>query len=149
MAHFAVIDGSNIVIAINVIADSDCLDGDDNESEAVGIAFCVSLFGAGTYKQTSYNTHGGKHYDNDTGLEDSGTPLRKQFAEIGDTYDVVKNKFIKPQPYASWTLNADDDWESPLGIQPHAVGKSYDWDESAYQDVRSTGWVETIMELEE
>ena len=43
MAHFAVIDGSNVVTNVNVIADADCLDGDDNESEAVGIAFCETL----------------------------------------------------------------------------------------------------------
>ena len=131
MAHFAVLDGSNIVTAVNVIANEDCLDG-ESESEAVGIAFCESLFGAGSYKQTSYNNN-----------------FRKQFAEIGGTYDAVKDKFIKEQPYPSWVLNADDDWESPLGAWPHAVGKSYDWDESDYQADNSTGWVETTMELEE
>jgi len=132
MAHFATLDGSNIVTAINVIADADCLAANGDESEAVGIAFCEALFGPNTYKQTSYNNN-----------------MRKQFAQIGYTYDAVKDKYIKPQPHASWTLNANDDWESPLGIRPHAVGKSYDWDESAYQEVRSTGWVETTMELEE
>jgi hypothetical protein len=42
MAHFAVLDGSNSVTAVNVIADADCLDG-ESESEAVGIAFCEAL----------------------------------------------------------------------------------------------------------
>lgn len=125
MAHFVVLDESNIVTSINVIADSDCLDGDDNESEAVGIAFCVSLFGAGTYKQTSYNNN-----------------IRKQYAQVGDTYDVAKDKYIKPTPFASWTLNADDDWEAPLTIPTATEGKSYTWDESAYQADNSTGWVE-------
>ena len=151
MAHFAVLDGNNIVTAVHVVADADCLDGSDNESEAVGITFCEALWGAGAYqsfKQTSYNTHGGKHYDNDTGLEDSGTPLRKQYAEIGDTYDAAKDKYIKPTPFVSWTLNADDDWESPLGVQPHAVGKSYNWDEAGYQSDNSIGWVESDLVLE-
>lgn len=132
MAHFAVLDGSNIVTAVNVIANEDCLDG-ESESEAVGIAFCESLFGAGSYKQTSYNNN-----------------FRKQFAEIGGTYDAVKDKFIKEQPYPSWVLNADDDWESPLGANPTVdlSNKSYEWDESAYQADNSTGWVETIMELQ-
>ena len=52
MAHFAQLDDSNVVLAINVIADADCLDG-ETESEAVGIAFCKSLWGADTiWKQT-------------------------------------------------------------------------------------------------
>ena len=56
MAHFAQLNDSNVVLAVNVIADADCLDGDDNESEAVGIAFCKSLWGSDTtWKQTSYN----------------------------------------------------------------------------------------------
>ena len=131
MAHFAVLDGNNIVTAVHVVADADCLDGSDNESEAVGITFCEALWGAGTYKQTSYNNN-----------------IRKQYAEIGDTYDAAKDKYIKPQPYASWTLNADDDWESPLGVQPHAVGKSYNWDEAGYQSDNSTGWVESDLVLE-
>ena len=77
MAHFATLNGSNVVTAVNVIGDSDCLDGDGNESEAVGIAFCVSLWGAGTYKQTSYNNN-----------------IRKQYAEVGGSYDASKNKFL-------------------------------------------------------
>ena len=132
MAHFAVLDGSNIVTAVHVIANEDCLDG-ESESEAVGIAFCEALFGAGTYKQTSYNNN-----------------IRKQYAQVGDTYDVAKDKFIRPQPYPSWVLNADDDWESPLGANPTVDGsnKSYEWDESAYQADNSNGWAETIMELQ-
>ena len=43
MAHFAQLNDNNEVIAVNVIADADCLDGDNNESEAVGIAFCQTL----------------------------------------------------------------------------------------------------------
>ena len=56
MAHFAQLDDSNVVLAVNVIADADCLDG-ETESEAVGVAFCKSLWGADTiWKQTSYKT---------------------------------------------------------------------------------------------
>lgn len=125
MAHFAVLNDSNVVIAVNVIANADCLDESNNESEAVGIAFCVSLWGVGTYKQTSYNNS-----------------IRKQFAEVGGSYDATKNKFIKVKPYASWTLNSDDDWQSPLGATPVKENCGYTWDESAYQADNSTGWVE-------
>ena len=56
MAHFAQLNKINEVVTVNVIADSDCQDSEGNESEAVGIAFCQSLWGADTtWKQTSYN----------------------------------------------------------------------------------------------
>ena len=45
MAHFAQLNDSNVVISVNVIADADCLDDNGNESEAIGIAFCKSLWG--------------------------------------------------------------------------------------------------------
>ena len=128
MAHFAILDDSNVVTAINVIADADCLDSDGNESEAVGIEFCVSLWGVGNYVQTSYNS-----------------TIRKQFAIVGGEYDAEKDKFLWIQPHASWTLNADDDWESPLGVRPVKENFAYTWDESAYQADNSTGWVELNM----
>ena len=132
MAHFTILDESNIVTAINVIANEDCLDG-ESESEAVGIAFCEALFGAATYKQTSYNNN-----------------FRKQYAQVGDTYDAVKDKFIREKPYPSWVLNADDDWESPLGANPTVDGsnKSYSWDEDTYQADNLTGWIEKDLELQ-
>ena len=61
--------------------------------------------------------------------------FRGKFAGVGDTYDVVKNKFIKPQPYASWTLNEGTNiWEPPV-IRPDD-GKLYGWNEE------TTNWVE-------
>jgi hypothetical protein len=58
--------------------------------------------------QTSYNTHGGVHL-----LE--GTPLRKNFAGIGFTYDSEKDAFIAPKPFPSWILNEETcQWESPV-----------------------------------
>lgn len=132
MAHFAQLNDSNEVIAVNVIADADCLDSDGNESEAVGIAFCKSLWGSDTnWKQTSFNNK-----------------IRKQFATVGGSYDSTKNKFISAKPYASWTLNSDDDWQSPLGAMPVKVNCGYTWDESAYQDNNSTGWVEHDISIE-
>jgi len=59
-------------------------------------------------KRTSYNTHGGVH-------QNGGTPFRKNYAGVGDTYDPVKDAFYAPQPYESWTLNEDSClWESPV-----------------------------------
>ena len=124
MAHFASLDENNIVTAVNVIANSDCLDGDGNESEAVGITFCKSLWGDDTiWKQTSYN-------DN----------FKKQYAAVGGKYDPVRNEFIDPQPFSSWTLSATNDWTPPKAKPDD--GKDYLWDESAYQADNEDGWVE-------
>ena len=89
----------------------------------------------GTWIQTSYNTHGGKHYDPDTREEDSGTPLRKNYAGMGDIYDSVRDAFYAPQPFPSWTLNDDTCyWEPPVAYPDD--DKFYEWDED------TTAWVE-------
>ena len=62
---------------------------------------------AGTWLQTSYNTHGGVH-------SDGGTPLRKNYAGIGSIYDATRDAFYKPQPDEGWVLNEDTCiWEAP------------------------------------
>ena len=82
----------------------------------------------GQWIQTSYNTHGGVHA---TG----GTPLRKNYAGIGYTYDAQRDAFIPPKPYASWTLSDDTClWDAPTPMPTE--GGPYDWDES------TTSWVE-------
>jgi hypothetical protein len=80
--------------------------------------------------QTSYNTRGGKHYAPNSWDEDSGTPLRKNFAGIGFIYDQVKDAFYQPQPYPTWTLNNTSClWEPPTAYP--SDGKDYYWDESS------------------
>ena len=82
----------------------------------------------GEWIQTSYNTHGGVHA---TG----GTPMRKNYAGIGFTYDRTRDAFIPPQPFASWVL--DDNsclWNAPVAMPTD--GKQYTWDEA------TTAWVE-------
>jgi hypothetical protein len=56
--------------------------------------------------------------------------IRKQFAGIGDFYDVEKDIFIKPQPYPSWTLDSNNDWQPPV-LQPAPTGSIIykTWDE--------------------
>ena len=83
----------------------------------------------GEWVQTSYNTHGGQHPEN--------RPLRKNYAGIGYTYDSVRDAFISPQPYVSWTLNEDTClWESPIAMPND--GKMYNWDEAQQQ------WIEQV-----
>ena len=62
----------------------------------------------GEWIQTSYNTRGGVHMN-------GGTPLRKNYAGIGMTYDAQRDAFISPKPFASWTLNEETcQWEAPI-----------------------------------
>jgi hypothetical protein len=82
----------------------------------------------GEWIQTSYNTYGGQH-------RLGGTPLRKNYAGIGFTYDRVKDAFIPPKPFASWVLNEDTClWDAPV-VMPQD-GKVYFWDEA------TINWVE-------
>ena len=83
---------------------------------------------AGEWIQTSYNTQGGVHLL-------GGTPLRKNYAGIGFTYDRTRDAFIPPQPFASWTLNEETClWDAPM---PYPIdGKIYRWDEL------TTSWIE-------
>lgn len=113
MAHFAQLNADNDVIQVIAISNSELLDDFGNESEAKGVAFCQSLFPGTTWKQTSYSAS-----------------LRKNYASVGFKYDVDRDAFIPPQPYASWTLDeATCIWHAPV---PYPYdGKSYRWDEDA------------------
>ena len=59
--------------------------------------------------------------------------IRKQYAGIGYTYDAVKDQFVAPQPFPSWTLDSNNDWQAPT---PKPEG-SFIWDEE------TLAWVET------
>ena len=76
---------------------------------------------AGTWVQTSYNTHGGVH-------SLGGTPLRKNYAGIGYTYDADKDAFIPPKPFNSWILNETTClWEAPVAYPDD--DNRYTWNE--------------------
>ena len=115
MAHFAEIDGDNIVTRVLVVNDADASDGQNFLANTLGLG--------GTWKQTSYNTSGGVH---STG----GTPFRKNYAGIGYTYDSGRDAFIPPKPYASWLLNEDTClWDAPTPL-PVEEGKMFTWVEA-------------------
>ena len=111
MAHFAEINDQNIVTRVLVVPDDQEHRGQDFLANDVGLG--------GTWIQTSYNTRGGVHFS-------GKTPLRKNYAGIGFKYDSVKDAFIPPQPFSSWTLNEETCvWNSP---KPYPTdGKSYVW----------------------
>ena len=77
----------------------------------------------GEWIQTSYNTHGGVHTS-------GGTPLRKNYAGIGHTYDRDKDAFYAPQPYLSWVLNETTClWEAPVAYPDADSDEMYSWNE--------------------
>ena len=119
MAHFAELDENNTVLRVIVVSNEDTADEDSNEVEAIGIAFCENLLG-GTWVQTSYN-------DN----------MRRQYANIGYTYDAEADIFISPSPFPSWVkvLSDHGDWEPPTPRPDD--GKFYIWEEIL------TTWIET------
>ena len=121
MAHFAQLDENNLVTQVIVVANEELLlDGVENETK--GIMFCKSLLGDDTrWVQTSYN----------------GT-IRKNYAGIGYTYDPVADHFFAPQPYPSWTLDADAQWQAPTAM-PVEEGKVFTWDEP------TLSWVESKL----
>jgi hypothetical protein len=115
MSHFAQIDENNIVTQVLVI-EQDVID--------------TGMFGdPASWIQTSYNTHGGVHTL-------GGTPLRKNYAGIGYTYNASRDAFIPSKPYASWILNEETClWEAPTPM-PVEEGKIFVWNED------TTSWVE-------
>ena len=110
MAHFAELDNNNVVLRV-VVVGNDCVPSDEHID---GETWCINFFKGGTWKQTSYNNN-----------------FRKQYADIGFTYDAAKNKFLSPQPFASWVLDSNDDWQSPV-TYPNGDQSSYivSWEEN-------------------
>ena len=108
MAHFAQLDDNNKVTQVIVVANEELIfEGVENETQ--GVIFCRSLFGNDTkWVQTSYNGN-----------------FRKRYAGIGYTYDADKDAFIAPQPFASWVLDADLNWQAPVAMPED--GKPYAW----------------------
>ena len=113
MAHYAKVENSLVTKVI--VAEAEFFD-----------TFVDST--PGEWIQTSYNTKGGVHLDD-------GTPLRKNYAGVGFTYDSARDAFIEPQPYPSWTLvEATCQWAAPTAYPDD--GNDYEWNED------TTNWTE-------
>ena len=114
MAHFAKISDTSQVLSVHVVNNNDILNAEGVEDESIGQAYLEkhSNWPADKWIQTSYNTYGGVH-------KLGGTPLRGNYAGIGDTWDAVNNIFYNSKPYASWVLNTTTaTWHSPIGDAP-------------------------------
>lgn len=102
MAHYAFLDEKNVVVEVIVGRD---------ETEGDWESYYGTLRGL-TCLRTSYNHN-----------------IRKQFAGIGYTYDPTNDVFIVPQPFPSWSLDENHDWQAPV---PRPEG-AHVWDEDNQQ----------------
>ena len=121
MASFAKIGLNGKVIAVHSVVNEVLHDSNGIEREDIGVDFLTKLHGWAIWKQTSYNTYGGVH-------NNGGTPLRKNHAGIGYTYDEDRDAFIPKKPFNSWVLNESTClWESPIPYPQD--NNEYKWNE--------------------
>jgi len=115
MAHFAELDDDNKVKRVVVVGnDITTAAGPlgENDMHVDGETWCINFFKGGTWKQTSYNHN-----------------FRKQYAGKGFIYDAAKDKFLYQQPFNSWALDGNDDWQAPVTYPTDDAGKVINWDE--------------------
>ena len=102
----------------------------ENDMHVDGETWCKNFFKSGDWKQTSYNSN-----------------FRKQYCGKGYTYNSTKDKFISPQPFASWSLDASDDWQAPITFptitEEGDVRYFIIWNEDKYNADNTTGWEAT------
>jgi hypothetical protein len=108
MAHYAFLDDNNIVTEVIV--------GRNEDEDGINWEQYYGNFRGLVCKRTSYNGN-----------------IRKNYAGIGYTYREDIDAFVAPQPYASWTLDANAKWQVPTAMPTD--GGMYSWDEA------TTSWV--------
>lgn len=118
MAYFAQLDEDSIVLQVISVSNADAPDPAPTNSEPLGQAFIAETLGLpGEWRQTSYNGN-----------------FRKQYCGPGFCYDAAADVFVRPQPFPSWTLDANHDWQPPTPYP--SDGRIYEWDED------TLAWVE-------
>jgi len=121
MAYFAKLE-NNIVVEVISISNDVCGESTLSypETESAGRAFIANTLKLeGEWKQTSYNSS-----------------FKGRFAGLGYSYSSVLDEFIAPQPFASWTLDSNNEWQAPTA-KPND-GKMYEWNEA------SLAWVVVV-----
>jgi len=112
MAHYAFLDENNIVTeVITGIDETELIEGLDTET-------WYGNFRGQTCKRTSYNGN-----------------IRKQYAGIGYTYDAVNDVFITPQPFPSWILDDNFNWQPP---KPKPESDFWYWSEESLEWINAT-----------
>lgn len=118
MANFAQIDTDGTVLQVIVISNQDAPDPAPSHSEPLGQAFIAGFDLPGEWRQTSYNGS-----------------FRKQYCGPGYRYDADADVFIAPQPFPSWILDANHDWQPPTPM-PTKGGPWY-WDENTLSWIKA------------
>lgn len=118
MAYFAKIT-NGVVEQVIAIGNSDMLDENGVEQESIGLAFIASIGLEGEWVQTSFNS-----------------TFRKKYANIGDTYDAGSDEFVASQPFTSWTLDGNNDWQPPVAHPTDNI--KYWWNEETLNWVPQT-----------
>ena len=137
MAHYAKLGANNKVIAVHVVNDSDCHNGDGIEDEEVGRQFLERIHHWPLWKKTSYNTHHNTHSSGD-----NSKAVRGNYAGIGMIYDDDNDIFLPKKPYASWVINtAEARWQSPSGDAPALTAE-----QQSQNDAGTHKWVYTWNE---
>jgi hypothetical protein len=117
MAHFAELDGNNVVIQVVVVSDVDTCNEEGFEVEEIGQQFLKNMYNQETtWLKTSYN----------------GT-IRKNYAGVGYTYNEKLDAFIPPKPYESWIFDEDLVYYVPPIPMPQEDGKIYSWNEETQE----------------
>ena len=155
MAHFAKLGINGKVIAVHALDNAKLLNADSVEDEAVGQQELQRIHGwpSALWIKTSYNTRGGKHYDDDgTESSDQSKALRGNYAGIGYTWDEDNEIFWSKQPHVSWSKNTSTAaWDAPItypsviddGQDPVVFTYFITWNESGYQADNTKGWEAT------
>lgn len=112
MAHYAYIDANNVVVQVIVGKD---------ENELIDGLSPEDYYAQGTPYRVIRTSYNGK--------------IRKQYAGIGFTYDESADVFIEPQPYPSWSLDDNFDWQAP---KPKPEG-FWNWNEKAQEWISVEG----------
>ena len=139
MGYFVILDENNYVVKVDTINNSVfTINNIENVDKAND--FLNNLFNTNNlYLQTSYNTRGGVHYTNNQPSQDQSKAFRKNYAGIGYYYDNIRDAFIPPKPFPSWTLNEESClWDSPIPYP--SDGKMYTWNEDIlnWQEINLT-----------
>ena len=108
MAHYAWLDENNLVVNVTVGVDEDVVQQGVGGSTEAWEAFYSQATGH-TIKRTSYNNN-----------------IRKQYCGVGYYYDAINDVFIAPQPYPSWVLDNEFNWQAPT---PKPAGLNWYWNE--------------------
>jgi hypothetical protein len=116
MAYFAQIDEDGVVLQVIAVSNTDAPDPAPEHSEPKGQAFIRDVLGLpGEWRQTSFNQS-----------------WRKNYAGPGFRYDSDADVFVAPQPFPSWSLDENHDWQPPVPYPLGADPMAFQWDEGTF-----------------